>query len=94
MRKLDFFRYNSETEQEEELFSLILEGGKLQASNEDGEEYLSNLEELYDLGLGTQDAKLYAQGKYEEMFDFLIRACRTPDFYVRSQLPPSSEGGL
>lgn len=82
MRKLDFWRFDLEEEKEEFLFSLTLNNGKVTASNSEGKEYLSNLLELYDFGANLREAELFAEGKYEEFFDFLERACKNPDFYT------------
>jgi len=84
MRKLDFYHYDPDSESNETLlFSLVLDNDQLEASNSTGEEYLDNLVGLYEVGIDTQDARLYIEERYEELLDFLIRVCRTPDFYIK-----------
>lgn len=83
MRRLDFYEYDMDTDEEIPLYSLILNDGKITASNEEGEKYLSYMEEGYDLGITHRDVRLYGEGKYEELFNLLERAARNPNFYVK-----------
>lgn len=70
--KVEFLEYNDTSKDIVPVFSLLLDNNKLVPSNETGQEFLAGLEAMYAAGMITTDARLYAQGKYEELMKFFV----------------------
>ena len=81
--KLDLFEYDPEKEKETLLFSLTLENGVITSSNQEGKDYLQGLLNSYELGLNFADGDLYAEGKYDEFFEYLLEKTHPPYFYAK-----------